>query len=63
MLSRSDLLSNLHVDDLNNLSDLQVAKKIIDKFLEPLQALQPLQVMDLNTNAMSNVLTVRELEV
>ena len=63
MLSRSDLLSNLHVDDLNNFSDLQVAKKINDKFLEPLQALQPLQVMDLNTNTMSNVLTVKELEV
>ena len=63
MLSRSDPLSNLHVDDLNNFSDLQVAKKINDKFLEPLQALQPLQVMDLNTNTMSNVLTVKELEV
>ena len=34
---RSDLLSNLHLDDLNNFSDLQVTNKINDKFLEPLQ--------------------------
>ena len=59
----SDLLSNLHVDDLNNLSDLQVGNKINDKFLEPLQAFQPLQVMVLSNHAASNVLAVSELEV
>ena len=36
-VTRSDLLSHLHVDDLNNLSDLQVTNKFNDKFLDPLQ--------------------------
>ena len=38
--NRSDFLSNLHIDDLNNLSDLEVANKINDKFLEQLQVPQ-----------------------
>ena len=36
-VTRSDLLSHLHVDDLNNLSDLQVTNKFNDKFLDLLQ--------------------------
>ena len=60
-ITRPNLLFN--IDDLSNLSDLQVANKINGKFLEPLQAFQPLQVMDLNNNIISNPLTVTELEV
>ena len=55
--------SNLHVDDLDNLSDLQIANKINDNFLELLQAFQPLQFTDLGNDSTSNSLTVTELEV
>ena len=32
-ITKSDLLSNLQIDDIDNLSDIKVANKIIDKFL------------------------------
>ena len=62
-ITRSDPSSNLHVDDFNNLSDLQIANRINDNFLEPLQAFQPLQFMDLSNDTTSNFLIVTELEV
>ena len=62
-ITKSDLLSNLQIDDLDNLSDIEVAKKINDKFLEPLQEFQPLQITVPNSDSISNVLTVSELDV
>ena len=62
-ITKSDLLSNLHIDDLDNLSDIEVANKINDKFLEPLQEFQPLQITVPNNDSISNVLTVSELDV
>ncbi len=62
-ITRSDLLSNLQIDDLNNLSDIEVANKINDMFLEPLQEFEPLQITEPNNDSISNVLTVSELDV
>ena len=62
-ITKSDLLSNLQIDDLDNLSDIEVANKINDKFLEPLQEFQPLQITVPNNDSISNVLTVSELDV
>ena len=62
-ITRSDISSNSHVDDFKNLSDLQIANKINDNFLEPLQAFQALQFIDLSNDATSNLLIVTELEV
>ena len=62
-ITKSDLLSNLQIDDLANLSDIEVANKINDKFLEPLQGFQPLQITVPNNDSISNVLTVSELDV
>ena len=62
-ITKSDLLSILQIDDLDNLSDIEVANKINDKFLEPLQEFQPLQVTVPNNESISNVLTVSELDV
>ena len=62
-ITRSDPSSSLHLDDFNNVSDLQIANKINDNFLEPLQAFQPLQFMDLTNDATSNFLIVTDLEV
>ena len=62
-ITRSDPSSNLHIDDFNNLSDLQIANRINDNFLEPLQAFQPLQLMNLSNDTTSNFLIVTELEV
>ena len=62
-ITKSDLLSNLQIDDLDNLNDIEVANKINDKFLEPLQEFQPLQITVPNNDSISNVLTVSELDV
>ena len=62
-ITKSDLLSNLQIEDLDNLSDIEVANKINDKFLEPLQEFQPLQITVPNNDSISNVLTVSELDV
>ena len=62
-ITKSDLLCNLQIDDLYNLSDIEVANKINDKFLEPLQEFQPLQITVPNNDSISNVLTVSELDV
>ncbi|CAB4016222.1 Hypothetical predicted protein [Paramuricea clavata] len=62
-ITKPDLRSNLQIDDLDNLSDIEVANKINDKFLEPLQEFQPLQVTVPNNDSISNVLTVSELDV
>ena len=62
-ITKSDLLSNLQIDDLDNLSDIEVANKINDKFLEPLQDFQPLQIAQPNNDSISNVPTVSELDV
>ncbi len=56
---RSDLLSNLQIDDL----DIEVVNKINDTFLEPLQEFQPLQITEPNNDSISNVLTMSELDV
>ena len=63
IITKSAPLSNLHVDDFNNLSDIQIANKINLKFLEPLQTFQPLQAINLSNNTSSNVVTVTEHEV
>ena len=55
-ITRSDPSSNLHVNKLNNLSDLHIANKINYNFLEPLQAFQPLQFMNFSNDATSNFL-------
>ena len=62
-ITKSDLLSNLQIDDLDNLSNSEVANKINDKFLEPLQEFQSLQITVPNNDSISNVLTVSELDV
>ena len=61
---QSPNLSNLQIDDLDNLSDIEVANKINDKFLEPFQEFQPLQITVPNDSiSIPNVLTVSDLDV
>ena len=58
-----DFCSSLQVDDLQHLSNFQVANAINNGFLEPLRHFSPLQSMNEIDDTTLNVLTVSEIEV
>ena len=58
-----DFCSSLQVDDLQHLSNFQVANTINNSFLEPLRHFNPLQSMNEIDDTTLNVLTVSEIEV
>ena len=62
-VKESDFYSSLQVDDLQHLSNFQVANTINNSFLEPLRHFNPLQSMNEIDDTTLNVLTVSEIEV